>query len=424
MEGWKEVKKTKKGEKKCDSVVSSIQEVGDTNMVDPNTSEGDAGSVGSIIRWLPNRNFGFIKTGLGPDVYFNLGQWKGGEIKEGAKVSFTCVESNGRTSAKNVSPVDRVEITEPKGRIMHWDPKKGFGFIRPFAGGADLLFGDRDWKDKADPQRGSVVLYTVKAGANGKSRASNVMLEGASSEGRASWILTGRANGVVSKWDEDKGMGSIGESTGLSEIAFWKRDWDDTAPPQVGQTVVYEKWNNRWCLGARRVRKKNAETVMWKNWSNRAEHLPTFPVKEHLNTVRGVRWKRGTGSLSGKAVDMDARCIPLNLYNKLCSEGAFGFDLCADGVSSVHRHTNEGYYVTCEDDGLANMEELLEAVADSPNRQRVLIHPPYENKGGMGSTKVLSRETEVSKKTGSRSVHSDVDGGKHHLQDLGMPGVP
>ncbi|MHC1741884.1 MAG: DUF1294 domain-containing protein [Syntrophobacteraceae bacterium] len=71
-------------------------------------------------------------------------------------------------------------MTQFEGSVASWNSEKGFGFIRPKAGGKDIFVHIRDLRCKSEgPHVGESVFYDVKQGNEGKSRAFNAYIEGA-----------------------------------------------------------------------------------------------------------------------------------------------------------------------------------------------------------------------------------------------------
>lgn len=63
---------------------------------------------------------------------------------------------------------------EYSGRIVRWDDEKGFGFIRPASGGAQLFFHISDYRAPSRPGPNTPVLFQITQGRDGKPAANRV----------------------------------------------------------------------------------------------------------------------------------------------------------------------------------------------------------------------------------------------------------
>jgi uncharacterized membrane protein YsdA (DUF1294 family)/cold shock CspA family protein len=70
-----------------------------------------------------------------------------------------------------------------KGQLMVWKDDRGFGFIKPDDGGQDVFLHMTAFKDvNRRPQVGNVIHYQLAVDENGKVRACNAFIEGATSQ--------------------------------------------------------------------------------------------------------------------------------------------------------------------------------------------------------------------------------------------------
>lgn len=73
--------------------------------------------------------------------------------------------------------------TRLKGQLMVWKDDRGFGFIKPDDGGQEIFLHITAFNDvNRRPQVGDVIHYQLAVGENGKVRACNAFIEGATSQ--------------------------------------------------------------------------------------------------------------------------------------------------------------------------------------------------------------------------------------------------
>ena len=67
-----------------------------------------------------------------------------------------------------------------KGKIRSWNDQKGFGFIEPMLGGSDVFLHISACNNRTGrPEVGQIVTFEADVDAQGRSRAANVLLPGA-----------------------------------------------------------------------------------------------------------------------------------------------------------------------------------------------------------------------------------------------------
>lgn len=128
------------------------------------------------------------------------------------------VESKQESEA--IQPVAATEETEVHGGIVKlWNVQKGFGFITPDAGGADVFVHQSDIEMEgfrclceSEP-----VQYTLTMGEDGRSKASSVKGPGGGPL-QGVWGGVQYSKGIVAAWSADRGFGFITPSDGGPDI--------------------------------------------------------------------------------------------------------------------------------------------------------------------------------------------------------------
>jgi len=110
-------------------------------------AEAPAGPLvkGTMLRWNAARGFGFIKPeGGGEDIFCHITSLNGGEdsIFDGDPVTFRLEDDgDGKQRAEDVTFAGNASAAHVRvnGTMLRWNSEKGFGFIKPGAGGKDVF---------------------------------------------------------------------------------------------------------------------------------------------------------------------------------------------------------------------------------------------------------------------------------------------
>ncbi len=151
----------------------------------------DDGADGTVTWYDGEKGFGFIAPERGgDDVFVHVKALSGGlaELAEGDRVTFDVVESDRGPQARDVRLVGgsgrRSAPSEPgrrrqgrassaaparggEGVVVRYDPERGFGFIAPDAGGADLFVHVSVIRDEEVLEEGDRVRFRVRQSDRG-----------------------------------------------------------------------------------------------------------------------------------------------------------------------------------------------------------------------------------------------------------------
>jgi len=187
------------------------------------------GVLGTVEWYEPTKGYGFVAPDDGGvQVFVHSSAIVGGTVLgEGQRVAFLVVEGEKGPQADHVLPL-RADAAGPSagggkadgadGTVSWFDPGKGFGFVTPDDGGSDVFVHVRSLTGGlTELDEGDRVAFDVVAGDRGP-QAREVRLVGAARrrgapparEPRSGGSRRGgRGQGVVSRFDADRGFGFI-----------------------------------------------------------------------------------------------------------------------------------------------------------------------------------------------------------------------
>ena len=204
--------------------------------------DAPVGVLGTVSWYEPGKGYGFITPdGGGAEIFVHSSAIVvGGVISEGQRVAFLVVDGEKGPQADHLLPLgaeaarQAVASDGADGTVSWYDGGKGFGFVTPDSGGedafvhvralvgglAELSEGDRVTFDVAESEKGpqarNVLLVRGSAhrGAAGASARGRSAPPTASAPARASDGPVRGGEGVVTRYDAERGFGFIAPDAG------------------------------------------------------------------------------------------------------------------------------------------------------------------------------------------------------------------
>jgi CspA family cold shock protein len=198
------------------------------------------GLLGTVSWYEPAKGYGFITPeGGGAEIFVHSSAIVGGGVVwEGQRVAFLVVEGEKGPQADHLLPLadqgsqQAVASDGADGTVSWYDGDKGFGFITPESGGPDVFVhfralaeglpelgeGDRVMYDTVVSEKGPqardvrLARSSVPRGARASSRSAR------SGQQEASDIPARGGEGVVARYDAERGFGFIAPDTGGADL--------------------------------------------------------------------------------------------------------------------------------------------------------------------------------------------------------------
>ncbi|WP_305058227.1 cold-shock protein [Actinomycetospora soli] len=197
------------------------------------------GQLGTVKWYEPAKGYGFASPdGGGPDVFVHSSAIvTGGVVAEGQRVAFVVVDGERGPQAGHVIPlgadagpsVATGTADGADGTVAWYDEDKGFGFITPDSGGADVFVHVRSLDEGLTwLAEGDRVAFEVVDGDRGPQARAVGLVRGAEPQAApkkpapaaksASRVPARGGEGVVARYDAERGFGFITPDAGGDDL--------------------------------------------------------------------------------------------------------------------------------------------------------------------------------------------------------------
>jgi CspA family cold shock protein len=199
------------------------------------------GVLGTVAWYEPAKGYGFITPdGGGAEIFVHSSAIVGGGVvSEGQRVAFLVVDGEKGPQADHLLPLgaqaaqQAVASDGADGTVSWYDGDKGFGFITPESGSRDVFVhvrdlaggltelheGDRVTYDTVESEKGPQA-HDVRLARSSTSRVAPAAstTRGRSGHQDASGIPARAGEGVVARYDADRGFGFIAPDAGGADL--------------------------------------------------------------------------------------------------------------------------------------------------------------------------------------------------------------
>jgi cold shock protein len=224
-------------------------------------ADAPVGVLGTVAWYEPGKGYGFITPdGGGPEIFVHSSAIVGGGvIADGQRVAFLIVEGDKGPQAGHLLPLgaeaarQAVASDGADGTVSWYDPDKGFGFVTPESGGEDVFVHVRALTaGLTELSEGDRVIYDVAVSEKGPQARNVQLVHGSAPRSAAAAPAGGRSGrptasgapvrggeGVVARYDADRGFGFITPDAGGADLFVHVSVLLGTETLQEGDRVRY-----------------------------------------------------------------------------------------------------------------------------------------------------------------------------------------
>ncbi|OFE17252.1 cold-shock protein [Humibacillus sp. DSM 29435] len=221
------------------------------------------GVLGTVSWYEPAKGYGFITPdGGGAEIFVHSSAIVGGGVvSQGQQVAFLVVDGERGPQAEHLLPLGARAVEQgvasdgADGTVSWYDADKGFGFITPESGGPDVFVHFRALADGlTELGEGDRLTYDTVVSEKGP-QARDVRLARGSAPRRAPAMSTTRdrsghqeasevpargGEGVVARYDAERGFGFISPDAGGADLFVHVSVIRGTEPLYQGDRVRYQ----------------------------------------------------------------------------------------------------------------------------------------------------------------------------------------
>ncbi len=227
--------------------MSPLGRVGDTGRNTDRSLDKESAVSEGTVRWFDaDRGFGFIALGQeAEDLYVHASEIVSNDamklLREGQVVEFEIGEGDRGPQARRVRVTADQAADAPLGvlgTVAWYEPAKGYGFITPDGGGAQIFVHSSAIVGGGLVSEGQRVAFLVVDGEKGP-QADHLLPLGAQAAQQA--VAADGADGTVSWYDWDKGFGFITPESGGPDVFVHVRELADGLDDlDEGDRVTYD----------------------------------------------------------------------------------------------------------------------------------------------------------------------------------------
>ncbi len=225
-------------------------------------ADAPVGVLGTVTWYEPAKGYGFITPDHGGAEIFlhSSAIVGGGVVSEGQRVAFMVVEGEKGPQADHLLPLGADAGAQAggadgaDGTVSWYDADKGFGFVTPDAGGADVFVHHRALAGGLDElYEGDRVAYEVAESDRGLQARNLQLVRGSEPPAAPAWSPAGRTarrsasdapvrggEGVVARYDADRGFGFITPDAGGPDLFVHVSVLRGAEALQEGDRVQYQ----------------------------------------------------------------------------------------------------------------------------------------------------------------------------------------